>query len=111
MFDVLDTRPKEWKQGVEQTPGHRFAVALFRTAEGRAPPNVHPWINKNTTSTMEDVYEVMEYFSAKPHPAKIAKEVLMIVLLPLPSLSHHLFPTEELEGISLMNIYSLFVPT
>lgn len=65
-----------------------FIAASFRTAEGGAPPNVHPWINKNTTSTMEDVYMVMEYYSAKPHPAKISKEVSIIVIPPLPSLSH-----------------------
>jgi hypothetical protein len=85
---LLDKHPKEWKQGVEQTLGHRFTVASFRTAEGGTCPSVHPWRNKNTTSTMEDVYVVMEYYSAKPRPAKIAKEVWIIVLLPLPSLSH-----------------------
>lgn len=37
---------------------------------------------------MGDVYVVMDYYSAEPHPAKIAKEVSMIVSLPLPSLSH-----------------------
>lgn len=52
------------------------------------PQNVHPWINKNTTSTMGDVYVVMDYYSAEPHPATIAKEVSMIGSLPLPSLSH-----------------------
>lgn len=73
-----------------------FIAASFRTAEGGAPPNVHPWINKNTTSTMEDVYMVMEHTQLR----FLRKFRLLFYCL------FHLFPTEELE----VTLTPLFVP-